>query len=59
MDGTIVLFVVANYVSEELYKNGIRRYAQMYNNDVKKLEELRDRYLDTVRLINEVIEEYV
>ena len=38
--------------SEENYKEGLRRYKK-----IGSLEQLRDSYLDSVRLINEVIRE--
>ena len=47
-----------NRLSDEHYKEGIRRYAQIYDNHIEVLEQLRDKYLDSVRLINEVIKEF-
>ena len=45
--------------SEEDYKKRLRQYAMIDGNcNPKILEDLRDKYLDTVRLINEVIREY-
>jgi len=41
--------------TEEIYKNSLRDYVKQYGKD--ELEVLRDRYLDTIRLINEVLRE--
>ena len=44
---------------EEKYKERLRQYSRIDGNcNPKVLEELRDKYLDSVRLINEVIREY-